>query len=828
MRQTLIVFVVALLLFSGGSSAPGRAQSPALHIAGLHAPVQVTTDRWGIAHVRAGNLNDLYAAWGWVSARDRLWQMVLTRAAADGHTHRWLGNSALQADGGAQLFRLRERAHAIWQRDRENAALRSALEHYAIGVNAYMKDCRDGRRTWPAELVRLEHRPADWTAEDCVLVMLGFGITLDLDLSEFSEMRAVADSGAAWYTNRRRYENRWLYDTIPDSASARMWPAGTESALQLVSAVVRPTARTAANALRAHSNQRPGPNASPSRQALAAGARLLAAFPPADADGANRASNEFVIGASRSASGKPVLANDPHLSLGNPSPFHVIHVSVPGLFEAIGADVPGLPVIVSGRNARAAWGVTALSADVIDVYADTLSNDNTRVRTHELDGTAGWTPLIKRPFDMTYRVLGVSLPVLPFMNERRYTPHGPVLVLDSKRHIAYAARWTALEDDRITLSRLIGLERSASAAEVDERISGLVTPCLNMVSADVTGDTRYRASGLLPVRAHVPGPGPIPSNGQYEWTGFVPSEQNPHWRVSPASFAVNANNRPVGGSYPYALPRYDWAHDRARRMANRLELDQRITLQDAASVQNDVYSLAAERNVRHLLECADSLYGALPPRSKAALDTLRNWDYRARRSLVAPTLYRAWFGTYMRRVHTEGFPGLTLASLMNRAPEALARAGDKAGGERPAVAAVASLAMALDTLAAKLGPDLTHWRYGRAHLARFRHPLSALDGRRKWEPPLTPEDGDNASPSVGPSRLPWSVEVGHGPAYRHVVDLAQADLSFGVVPPWNSAAFSDKGDRDMRHRWADHGYVPFHMNWTRIEHVAMDRVVLEP
>jgi penicillin amidase len=165
---------------------------------------------------------------------------------------------------------------------------------------------------------------------------------------------------------------------------------------------------------------------------------------------------------------------------------------------------------------------------------------------------------------------------------------------------------------------------------------------------------------------------------------------------------------------------------------------------------------------------------------------------------------------------------------MNRAPETLAHAGDKGAPETPAVAAAASLAMALDTLAAKLGPDLATWRYGRAHLARFRHPLSALDGRGRWEPPLTPEDGDNASPSVGPSRLPWNFEVGHGPAYRHVVDLAQPDLSFGVVPPWNSAAFSDQGERDLRRPWADHGYVPFDMNWARIERTALDKVVLAP
>src|SRR5262249_2529509 len=292
----------------------------------------------------------------------------------------------------------------------------------------------------------------------------------------------------------------------------------------------------------------------------------------------------------------------------------------------------------------------------------------------------------------------------------------------------------------------------------------------------------------------------------------------------PAGYAVNANKRPVGRSSPWPLPRFDWLHDRARRMAQRLDGDRSITVEDAASVQNDVYSMAADRNLRHLIECADSLWAVLPPRARAALDTLRYWDRRAVRSRVAPTLYRAWFGAYQRRSGLEGLPGLTPASLMSRAPEDLGVPGKPDQAETPSVAACAALGMALDTLAAKLGPDMAAWQYRRAHLARFRHALSALDGRARWEPPLTSEDGDNASPCVGPSRLPWNLEVVHGPAFRHVVDLARPTLSYGVVPPWNSAAFPT----DLRRTWADHGYVPLYLDAKRIDEATIDRVTLAP
>lgn len=809
MRALLASLGLAALLAAAAPAplssgpAPGRAALP-----GLSAEATVVTDRWGIPHLSAANLGDLYEAWGWVSARDRLWQMVHTRAAAEGTTHRWLGNAALQADGGAQLFRLRERAAAIWARERRDPAVREALTRYAAGVNAWLADCRAGRRPWPAELVRLGEDPRDWTPEDCVLVLLGFGITLDMDLSELAALETLKGTDATAWRARRRFEDRWTYDTVPDSATLRIHGRRSRTGADGGTAVA------------------PG---TPSAPALAEARARLAAFPPREPEGGDRASNQFAVGARRSASGRPLLANDPHLALGSPGAFHVLHVSVPGSVDAIGAAVPGLPLIASGRNARTAWGVTAVSADVLDIYADTLSQDLKRVRIPRADGGVDWVPVVTEPFALRFRLWGpLSVPVPGFVNARRYTPHGPVLVWDAKRRIAYAARWTALEDERITLAGILGLERSRSAHEAARRAATLVTPCLNLMAADVDGAVVYRATGLLPVRPRAFGPGPAPSDGRHEWTGFVPTDSMPQWQAPPTGYAVNANNRPAGRDYPYDLPGYDWAHDRARRIAQRLETDRDMTLADLASVQGDVHSLAAERLLRNLIPCADSLASVLPPRSRAALDTLRAWDHAARRGRVAPTLYRAWTVELQRRLGVQGLPGLALAAIMGRAPEVLEAAGDGRTPETPAVTAAASLAAALDTLERRLGPEPSSWRWGRAHRARFRHPLSALDGRARWEPPLTPMDGDNASPSVGPSRLPASTEVVFGPVYRHVVDLAQPDRSYGVVPPLNSAAFTDGADADQRARWARHGYVPFLLDPAAIARAGRDRVTLTP
>jgi len=805
MRRFLTVLFLMLVMLAQPRPLASSPPESTVHTAGLSAGVQVVTDRWGIPYVTAASLDDLYFAWGWVHARDRLWQMVYTRAAGDGLTHRWLGNRALRADGGAQLFRLRERAHDIWERERAHPHVRMALERYAEGVNAYLASCRRGERAWPPELARLRERPQDWRPEDCIVVLLGFGITLDLDVPELDEMGFLSEHGAEWFQHRHRFEDRWIYDSIPDSAAARLW--GPHAA--------RPATPIAAAPPRL------------SRAGLEQAQAFLAAHPPHDGEGASRASNAFVVGARRSASGKPIFANDPHLGLGTPGPIHVLGISVPGVVGAVGGGAPGLPVIVLGRNASAAWGVTALSADVCDVYADTLSADGKQVRSVNAEGRSEWVAVETRGFAMSYRVFGLSLPIPSFVQARRYTPHGPVLVWEPKQRRALSLRWTAFADTAITLERLLGLETSATAREVTGRFATLVTPCFNVVAADAAGGAEYRGVGLLPARAFEPGPGVLAADGRHEWAGFVPRDSMPQWSVPATAFVVNGNNRPAAGSYPYELPRYDWPHDRARRMAQRLAGDASVTLADAASVQNDVVSLAAERNLRALLQAAQPRYAALPPRTRAALDTLRAWDFAARRSRVAPTLYRAWFGAYQRRSGTEALPGLTLASLTGEAPEVLAGRGAENAAESTTETACAALETALDTLSAKLGPELASWTYGRAHQARFRHALSGLDSRSRWEVPLTPENGDNATPSVGASRLPWNIEVTHGPVFRHVVDLARPEVSWAVVAPWNSAAFTPTGDRDLRLRWAQHEYVPLHLDTARIL-APLDRVTLAP
>jgi penicillin amidase len=805
-RPQLLCLAAALLLLPG---APRPATAPAalpadsaLTLSGLERPVRVVTDRWGIPHIRAENERDLYFAWGFVTARDRLWQMVAMRQAVRGRMSEWSGNRQLTADAGAQIFELDSLAVRIWDRARRDPAAALPLERYSAGVNAYLALCRRGAVRWPVELERLHQRPDDWAPADAPAVLLAMGTLLDLSFPQLDERREIARLGAAAFARRRRFESLWSYTTIPG-------PAGRDRA---------------AGALGAEGSATPsGPSPVPLDPRLASLAvRALGAGrrgPPRDLDPG--ASNVFAVGARRSASGRPLLANDPHLPLTTPNPFHLVHVTVPGLVDAAGACVPGLPAIVSGRNSRCAWGVTALNGTVTDLFADTLSADGRSVRWRR-----GWERVTEKPYDLSYRVLGVPFPVWLIGQVRRYTPRGPVFVLDRKARLALTMRWAGATDE-LDLGTLLGLERAGSAAAVCAAFRGLTTPTLNVVAADVDGHVRYQTVGRVPRRVARPPKGVMPGDGRWDWRGFVPAAEMPAWDVPSDRYVVNANNAPLDPASPLCPAGYDWPQDRALRIAARLEGDGSVTLADLRSVQNDVCSRLAQRTVPLLLAAADSLPDSLDARMRSAVDTLRRWDFSARRTRLAPTLWRAWYGAYLRRSKLEGLPGLAWSALGGQAPEALS---DPATGrpERPAVAAVAALRLGLAELEKLLGPDPARWRYGLAHQARFRNHLARDLGVPEWEPAPIPVDGDAGTPSVGGSRLPWNQWVTFGPVLRHLVDLAVTESSFVVLPPGNSGDLRSPHATDLLVPWAQHGDVPLYLSWERVEIARESALTLRP
>jgi penicillin amidase len=810
MRIARLAPLLLAATLTGCAAAPGDttrttfAPDTLVRAPDLSAPVRIVTDSAGIPHIRAESLDDLYFAWGYLTARERLWQIAHNRAAARGERWRWMGNDVLESDGAAQLLEFGDYASRLWAREKDDPLVGPALERYTAGINAWIARCERGEAPWPVEFRGLGATPGRWRPEDSCLLLWSLGVLLDLDLSEFAEMDLVDSLGKDGVAERRRYESDVVHTTIPDSAAERLWGgAGARARVAFT-----PRGRRAATAGRARG-----------RLALQATLEpLRAAF--GRRDPGSRASNVFAVGAARSANGAPLLANDMHLGLSVPAAVMAIHVTVPGVVDAAGASPPGLPAIVSGRNADCAWGITALSADMLDVYADSISADGKSVKGP--DGT--WHPVRVEPFAMRFRVLGVPLP--PFGQSRRYGPHGPILHWDRDGRIAYGLRWSALTDS-ISLAGMFGLERSRSAAELDRRWATLVTPGINVVMADRGGDVRYRASGALPWRDHDPGRGPAAGDGSDEWRGIVPAAMMPAWRAPREAWIVNSNNLPAGAPWPVAMPRFDWSMDRAIRIEQRLREGRRLTAADLIDVQADVHSLRAARFLPLMLAAADSVAGRHTLEQRAALDSLRAWDLEARRDRIAPLLYWAWYGALERRSGLSGLPGRLHAALRGEAPASLR---DPATGrpERAALAVTEALAEALAALERELGPDVGRWSYGALHRAHFDHPLMDDPTIAAWMPDTVAIDGDGGTVSVGRSFLPRHGRVIHAPVYRHVVDLSILDRSWLIVTPGNSGDLEGPHGRDLVQRWADHEPVELRMDWERIDATARRVTTLSP
>jgi penicillin amidase len=640
-------------------------------IPGLTDRASIVTDRWGIPHIEAANLHDLYLAWGYVTAHDRLWELEVSRRAASGRMWEWFGNATLRDDGGAQLLELAERGRRAWERDSLDANVRETVEAYAAGINAYIVRCHRGEVTWPDELATIAHEPEPWRPADTYLMLWAQGLLLDVDLPELDEAQQIAKSGYVAVERRRRFEMSVTYPTIPDSAAERLYgprKPGMAARTDDEDDVAPPATRTLEDSPTTIAARVTPDVAARAERALGRWASF--ALPELR----DHASNVFAVGPKRSASGKPMLANDPHLSLGVPSPLHLVHLRVPGVLDVAGATVPGLPSIVSGRSRTCAWGITALNADVSDVYADSLSADGKQVRWR-----GGWFTLRDEPYAMRFRLPG-GVHIQALGQHRRYGPHGPVVSYDRKRHLALEMRWGP-PDSLVTLRDLLGIERSTDARDVARRFSTLAVPCLNMVAADVHGHVVYQVAGAPPRRAVDPGLGAQPGDGRQEWAGWITGDSLPRWGRRPMASSSTATTFP---SIPATGRRSCASTSRTiARCASPSGWGRSAHHARGSAQRPERRPRAGGRALSpRLLAATAGAATRLSPRAQAARDTLSAWDLSARRDRVAPTLYRAWYGAFLRRTGLRGPARPRLGGARRRGAQRRARAEGQGHGER--------------------------------------------------------------------------------------------------------------------------------------------------
>ncbi len=744
-----------------------------LDVPGLRAPVEVLRDRWGIPYLSAGSLEDLWFAQGFVTASERLFQIDLALRAANGRLSELFAELTLDADRFARVVGL----HVIGARE---------AERWTEVSRAMVGRFVEGAAAWTAVM----------PAPPVEYALLAVPVDLPTDLGAW----AAAFALAAWGLS-----GNWDSELLRVHLAERLGPDAVRDLLP------------------------PLPEDPPGLAAGGLAGGLLDALPRARGQG----SNNWVVAGSRTASGKPLLANDPHLLVQQPGAWFELHLRAPG-YEARGVAFPFAPGVLVGTTPHHAWGITNVTGDVQDLYEERLSPDGAAA---EFDGA--WEPLRVRREVIAVR--GGD----PVAFDVRETRHGPLLETEAvgvsdvayePLDRAYALRWTA-SDGLLEPAALVEAATAPRFEAFREALRGVACPGQNVVYADVDGTIGYQLTGRYPLRRAGDGTTPVPGwTSEHEWDGWIPYEDLP-WSKDPGrGYLVTANNRTHDAGYPHLIGRDFHTPFRARRIVEMIgAASDALTVEAVARMQVDTISLPARALLPRLV--------ALEPKGPDetwALEILRAWDGDQRADSAAAALYNAWLSSLARRLlgvsrdraafdryHAwrEAFVCVALPELLRRDPPAWA-ATDGAGWD---VLLGESLRAAIALLAERLGPDRGAWRWGGLHRVRFAHVLARMPGLAPLFVAAEHElGGDEQTVLQGGFDAREGFDPAVVPSWRLVADLGDVDRSAAVAPTGQSGNPASPHWNDQAPLWIAGELRPAPVTRPAVEAAARRRLLLRP
>ena len=773
------------------SSQSTVTPSQSLQVAGLRAPATVRRDERGIPYIEAANDEDLYFAQGYITASDRLWQMDLQRRTARGELSEIFGQATLAQDKLHRTFgfgRLIDQAATNLDPN-----FNVALTAYAKGVNAFIDSLTD--KTTPPEFRILQYKPRPWAPADSLAV----GALMAEYLSSTWQLDVMRGSLSSLPKEKREA-------LLPDTSPLDVLVVGTDRSR---AGSTRPTVKE-------------GVTVSPAilaelREVLAAQQQsfeLLGLTPPALET--IHASNNWVVSGKRTASGKPLLANDPHIPASAPNVWYLTQLIAPGVHVA-GVTFPGLPGIVVGHNERIAWGVTNLGPDVQDVYIEKFDKANpTKYQT-----PSGLRDAEVRQEQIKVRKGFANAETDTQTVEVTVTRHGPIIL--EKDGTRYALRWTLLDPATLQTGGIFNVNRARNWKEFTAALSTYRGPTQNFVYADVDGHIGYYGAGRIPIRKS--GEGDVPYDGatdEGEWTGFIPFEKLPHLYDPPSGMIVTANQRVVGSSYPYFVS-HVWASPyRARRIFDLLSAKPKLTTDDFRKIQGDVYSIAGKTFAQH---AAKSLRSAgFQPAS--FISDLESWDGMmsadSRMAVIVAQMRPAFRARILNAVL-----GPELAKVYAW-PESEVLV-DRIASEQPrewlpkefatyADLFKASYEDARQALTKNLGADESKWSWGAQTKARFTHPLAAapLIGAQYTIAPV-PQNGSGGT-----------VNVGSAVSMRFIADVSDWDKSQHGIPLGQSGLPNSPHWKDQLEDWRNVTPRAFPFTKAAIEAATKETIVLTP
>ena len=785
--RALVVLVALLTASCSWLSLPSYDGGE--EVSGLDAPVEVVRDAHAIPHIYAESARDGAFAMGYVHAQDRLWQLEMQRRIGQARLAAVVGEPGIETDRFLRtlgLYRVAERNFELLAPETQ-----AIYEAYAAGVNAYL-ETRSG--LLPLEFQLLGHEPEPWRPADS-LVWLKI-MAWDLGDNFSDELLRARLAGKL---DRAQLQDLWAQHPDdppmgPHAQAPAFDPAGIDFA--------------------------------------ALDAAVDGALPALRASGLG--SNAWVLSGAHTESGKPLLANDPHLRLEIPSVWYLAHISTPE-FEVVGATLPGLPFPLLGRSRNLAWGFTNTGPDVQDLFIERIDPD---------DPARYLAPEGSLEFDVRTETIEVSGGD-PIELTVRETRHGPVvsdMLEDTEEYLeaghVLAFSWTALDDDDRSAQALVNATGAEDWESFVEALRDLAVPQQNILFADADGNIGYVAPGHVPIRAsgqgHMPAPG---WTGTHDWVDRIPFEELPRAANPASGRIVSANNRMVVLDYSYYLTD-DWAPPyRARRIETLLDARSRHDVASFTAIQQDLVSLAAARLTPVLLGLAEPSNDTM----RTALAMLGEWDHGMQRARPEPLIYMAWLRELMHVLFAdelgdvfEDYWKIRIDVIHRALSERTQWCNDVNTDEAESCAEAVSRALdvSLQDLAATYGDDMEDWRWGEAHAVHMKNRiLGEIPVIGSWFEVSMPTGGEKETVKAGgfdvaePDR-PFAQN--HGAGYRAVYDLGDPERSVYVISTGQSGNPLSSHYEDYAEPWRDGDYLPMLTDRAKVEEDALGTLTLNP
>lgn len=785
--------LIALLLVSCPALAQPEESVQRLEVEGLEAPAEILVDRWGVPHIYAADSYDAFFVQGFNAARDRLWQIDLWRRRGLGTLSEVFGPDFVEQDRAARLFLYRGSMFREWLAYGSDA--KRIAEAFTAGVNAFVALTERDPSWLPPEFALLDYRPARWSAEDVVRIR-SHGLWRNVT-SEVLRARSACAEDLDADRVRQPLEPAWT-PSVPEGLDPCSVPEG------VLEVYLRAKAPVSFDA---------------------AGLPRLSAL---DAEAAWRrdrgvGSNNWAVAPSRTDTGRPILADDPHRAHAVPSLRYIAHLSAPGL-EVIGAGEPALPGISIGHNERIAFGLTIFPMDQEDLYFyATAEDDPSRYRYGD-----GFEPV--REVRETIAVRGAEDETVTL----RFTRHGPIVFEEPGADRLWAVRAAWLEEGMAPYFGSVEYMRAENWDEFVAALNRWGAPSENQVYADVEGNIGYKPAGLLPRRPDHDGLLPVPGDGRYEWDDYhhmdaLPEEHNPE-----RGWVATANALTLPPDYPIDEVRvgFEWtAPWRQDRIGEVLAAGAPHRFADSVALQRDHVSLPA----RAIAAALD----AVEPREeidRRALALLRDFDGELAADSAAAALFEVWFSRHLRPAVSAALLGPEVGERIGPADtrvtvRAVTRPGELLTTEERDNLVRSTLIAAWADVAARLDWEPEAWRWGDLHRSHFVHPLAAVAGAGALAETMTLPDHGMGGSGETPNNTRYGRDdflVRGGASFRMVLDVGEWDAGRMTNAPGQSGVPGSPHFGDLLTPWAELDSLPLLFSREAVEAATIRRIELRP